>query len=235
MANKKVRVAIADSNVFFRRLLAKYINEQGNFRICIETSDMADLILYLQNFPVEIVVIDFLDHQTSGIDNIKNIITKFSEIKIIVLSSCTNLSLIGNLIDLGIFAFVSKFDEPNSLIKSFESAMENKLYRNYFFTEALFFKNEKRNSLLKRFTKIDLDERERRIIQLLWAEKTNQEIAKEIYLSIRSVEKMRQKLKQKIGFKSIAGLFQYALDEGIIISNLSTTMNFREQISQEHE
>ena len=152
----------------------------------------------------------------NSIDAIKTINDDYPKIKIIVLSICTDLNIISNLLDIGIHAYLSKNEEPHKLVEAISSASQNRLYRNDLYTAALFLNKE--NSIKKSdfAPKTILNEREKQIIQLLWEEKSNKEISQRVFLSVRSVEKIRQDIKEKLEFKSIAGLFRYALEQGII-------------------
>ncbi|MFZ9718332.1 MAG: response regulator transcription factor [Chitinophagaceae bacterium] len=55
------------------------------------------------------------------------------------------------------------------------------------------------------------------MLKLIAADKTTQEISEIMYLSPRTVEKIRQRMKQKTGSKSVAGLVMYALHQNILI------------------
>ncbi|MET0394827.1 MAG: LuxR C-terminal-related transcriptional regulator, partial [Chitinophagaceae bacterium] len=88
------------------------------------------------------------------------------------------------------------------------------IFRNHLFTEALYWNTEQNR--VDPAAKIELDEREKQIIRLLWQEKTNKEIAEEIFLSIRSIEKIRQNLKARLSVRSTVGIFKYAIRTGII-------------------
>jgi DNA-binding CsgD family transcriptional regulator len=61
-----------------------------------------------------------------------------------------------------------------------------------------------------------LNDRERRLIQLIWEEKSNKQIADELFLGVRSVEKIRQDIKGKVGVKSTVGLLKYAINQRIV-------------------
>ena len=57
---------------------------------------------------------------------------------------------------------------------------------------------------------IKLSEKELRILKLIADDKTTEEISKEVFLSPRTIETIRQNMKQKVGAKTIAGLVMYA-------------------------
>ncbi|MFT3701299.1 MAG: helix-turn-helix transcriptional regulator [Agriterribacter sp.] len=60
-----------------------------------------------------------------------------------------------------------------------------------------------------------LTDREIKVIQLLWEEKSNEEISSILFLGIRSIEKIRQDIKEKIGVKSMIGIMKYAIVNNI--------------------
>lgn len=65
-----------------------------------------------------------------------------------------------------------------------------------------------------------LDEMEKRILQMIWDEKSNKDIAEALYLTIRSVEKIRREIKKKIGVRSTVGMIRYAIDKRIIVPDI---------------
>jgi DNA-binding NarL/FixJ family response regulator len=216
MAPSIIRLALADDHTLFTRILSNYLSQQKNLKVILETGNASDLLLKLKETPVDVILLDLFMPKMNSIDAIKTINDDYPKIKIIVLSICTDLNIISNLLDIGIHAYLSKNEEPHKLVEAISSASQNRLYRNDLYTAALFLNKE--NSIKKSdfAPKTILNEREKQIIQLLWEEKSNKEISQRVFLSVRSVEKIRQDIKEKLEFKSIAGLFRYALEQGII-------------------
>jgi DNA-binding NarL/FixJ family response regulator len=105
------------------------------------------------------------------------------------------------------------------LIRAILSVAENKIYRSRLFTEVLYWNkqvNIKRDSASGNIT---LSDREKEILQLLWEEKSNKEIASQLFLSIRSIEKIKQDMKEKLEVKSTIGLLKCAINKQIININ----------------
>jgi DNA-binding NarL/FixJ family response regulator len=63
---------------------------------------------------------------------------------------------------------------------------------------------------------VEFSEREHEVRKLICEEKTAAEIAKEIFLSPRSVEGIRQRLIEKVGVRNTAGLVMFAIKNGIV-------------------
>ncbi|HWV68012.1 response regulator transcription factor, partial [Chitinophaga sp.] len=141
---------------------------------------------------------------------------EYPGIKILILSMCTDVEIISDLLNLGIYGYVSKTDSPEELQKAVVSVCTGKIYRNRFFTELLYWGVQKNVAQLAYDKSMKLTDREVKILQLLWNEKSNREIADLVHLSIRSVEKIRQIIKDKIGAKSTVGLLRYAVENNII-------------------
>jgi DNA-binding NarL/FixJ family response regulator len=205
-----IKVGIADDYTLFRKTLADYISQQPDISVTLQATNAQELFTQLKTTAVDLLVMDLFLRESNVLDTLQFIRTNFADIKIIILSDCTDLELISTLLDVGIHAYISKADEPDNLMHAIRAVHENKIYRNKFFTEALYWnKQHTVTDTTKR--KVMLDDREKKVIQLMWEEKSNKEIADTIFLSVRSVEKIRQDMKEKIGAKTVAGIFKYAL------------------------
>ena len=211
-----IKVGIADDYTLFRKTLADYISQQPGITVTLQATSAQELCNQLKTTAVDLIVMDLFLPESNVIDTLQFIRTNFAEIKIIILSDCTDLDLISTLLDVGIHAYISKSDEPENLMHAIQAVHENKIYRNKFFTEALYWNKQNTVTTDTSKRKVTLDERERRVIQLMWEEKSNKEIADAIFLSVRSVEKIRQDMKEKIGAKTVAGIFKYALKYKLI-------------------
>lgn len=208
-------MAIVDDHILFRRTLVHYLSEQKNLRISVQASETLELLHKLKANPVEILLMDISLPPLDGVDALQIIRYEYPDMKILVLSMCNDLDLISNLLDLGIHGFISKGDEPEDLVNAITAISENKIYHTRLFTEAL-FRSKQQHNRNDNHKQVTLNEREKKILQLLWEEKSNKDIADELFLSIRSVEKIRQDMKDKIGVKSTIGLIKFALQKQIL-------------------
>lgn len=216
MTRESLKIAMVDDHVLFRETLKCFLLQQIDLRVTIERSNAADLIADLQKNSVDILLMDLFLPDLNGYEALKIVKTQYPDIKTIVLSMNTDLVLINSLLDIGIQGYVSKTDDPQSLLQAINAASENKLHRTKLITEALYHNRLVNSRRLNGMSRVVFDEREVRVLQLLWREKSNKEIAGEIFLSVRSVEKLRQDMKEKVGAKSTIGLLKYALCHNVI-------------------
>lgn len=205
-----------DDHSLFSKCLKEYLMKQGNIDVDIEARDPANLPNKSKLASIDIVLLDLYMPKLNGDEVMKMIKRDHPHIKIIILSMCTDLQIISNLIDSGIHSYVSKADDPEDLIKAINSVYQNKIYRNKLFTDALYWNNYKHSKVNADKPVIEFSDREKKILQLLWEEKSNKEISNELFLGVRSIEKIRQDMKERLGVKTTIGLLKYALNNKII-------------------
>lgn len=209
----KIRVALLDDHTLFRKTIRDYLGSRDDIEVRIEASSLQRLLTELEYKPIDIIVMDFFMPDVNGLDALQVLRKTHTNIKIIFLSMCQDVSVVRRLLEGGIYAYLSKADEPEDLVTAIQSASRNKAYRNRLFTEALYWNSE---CSLVGHGNTNFDDREKRVLQLMWQEKNNQEIADELFLSIRTVEKIRQNMKSKLGVKSTIGLLRYAVENMLV-------------------
>jgi DNA-binding NarL/FixJ family response regulator len=216
MLSKRINLAIVHDHVLFRKALRNYLSEQKDLHVSIHASDMVELLNKLKDVSVDVLLIDIMLPDVNCKEVLNTIMHEYPEIKVLVLSMSTDMDVISDLLDFGIYGYLSKADEPEDLLQAIAAASENRIYRNRQFTEALYWKKQNNNRSYAGKAIVSLDDREKKILKLIWEEKSNKEIAGELFLGIRSIEKIRQDIKEKIGAKSIVGILKYAINEHLI-------------------
>jgi DNA-binding NarL/FixJ family response regulator len=221
MILKSINVGIVDSHALFRKSLKSFLSEQKNINVTLQAPNVFELLARLKNTSVDVLLLDLFIPEINSTQLVSIIHNEYPQIKILVLSVCIDINIISELLDLGIQGYISKADEPEELIQAIYAIAENKIYRNSLFTEALYWnkQNNNNNKTLKNGAPAALSDREIKLLQLIWEEKSTREIANELYLAKRTIEKIRQDLKERLGVKSTIGLLKYALNEKVISTN----------------
>jgi DNA-binding NarL/FixJ family response regulator len=213
---------MVDDHLLFRKTLRSFLLEQKDLIVVVQSSNLFDLRKELKTNSVDLLIMDLFMPSPSGREAIVSLREEYPAVKILVLSMYTDMEMISELQDCGIHGFISKSDEPEELLQAIRAIADNRLYRNKLFTEALYCK-QNTVSELRSGSQPVLNEREKKILQLIWEEKSNKEIADELFLGVRSVEKIRQDMKEKIGVKSTVGLLKYAIRKKIIETQLQSS------------
>jgi DNA-binding NarL/FixJ family response regulator len=216
MLSRPIDLAIVDDHVLFRRTLKSFLSEQENLHVNIQASDVFDLLNKLKNSSTDILLMDLFLPEINGSEALKAIRNEHPTLKIIVLSISMDMDLISDLLDVGIHGYITKTDEPEELLLAIRAVADNRIYRNRLFTEALYWNRQNNIKGYMERSDVSLNEREKKMLQLIWEEKSNKEIADELFLGVRSVEKIRQDMKEKIGVRSTVGLLKFAIVKRII-------------------
>jgi DNA-binding NarL/FixJ family response regulator len=218
MVSKLVNLAIVDNHTILRRTLKSYLSEQGNINVVIQSPDIPDLLRKLKDTYVHMLLMDLFLPEINGFDAIKIIQHQYPDIKILVITMCNDLHILSELFDCGIYGILSKADEPEEVINAISSVADHRIYCSKLLTEVMYW-GRQNNMRKPGELHVRLNEREKEVLQLLWEEKSNKEIANHLFLGIRSVEKIRQDMKEKLNVKSTIGLLKYGIKEKIIQVN----------------
>ncbi|PWU02594.1 MAG: DNA-binding response regulator [Bacteroidetes bacterium] len=210
-----VRIALAEDHVLVRKALKHFLSQHPNFEVVLDVEDGTAVLTEIEEkkINVDVLLLDQFTPRTITRDIIKQIRLHFPLIKILIISMYVDYAIISDLLELGILGFVSKAAEPSELYAAILSAATGQLFRNRITTSALYWKQSENNQP----GSIHFTEMQRKILQLLWLEKSTQEIADEICLSVSAIEKIKHQLKEKIGVHSTVGMIRFAIEKGIIV------------------
>jgi len=145
-----------------------------------------------------------------GIEMVQKIRETNTEVKIIALSMMDDSVSIKKMLKAGASAYVLKEGDTNELLKAINLVMAGEKYYSHGVTEVIM---TSLSSSRRDFKKADLTNRELEVLELLFKEKTNAEIAEKLFISMRTVETHKHNIMEKTGSKNLAGLVKFAIRE----------------------
>jgi len=212
----KIKIAIADDYKIYRDGLKVGLSADDNMEIIAEADNGEDLMKVLETNSPDVILMDLKMPIMDGMEATKHVRKKYPDIKVLVVSMYEDDKFIIHLMENGANGYLLKNAEPDEIKKAIYAVHENGYYFNDVVNKALLKKLVLKNNLKPSFNQnIDLTEREQEVLKMICEEKTAAEIAKEIFLSPRSVEGIRQRLIEKIGVRNTAGLVMFAVKNGI--------------------
>ncbi len=208
----KLKIYLADDHNLFREGLAFLLLKMPEVEKVFEAENGQVLLDDIdKNFP-DIILMDIEMPQMGGIEATRKILAKYPDIKIIALSMYANENYYYEMIDAGAKGFLLKnstFDDVKRAIKEVNEG------NNYFSPEIL-------EAIIKNLNKKrqkpgnDLTEREVEVLYHICKGLSNQEIADQLFLSKRTIDKHRENLLLKTQSKNTAGLVMYAIKNNIV-------------------
>lgn len=212
-----IKIAIADDYKIFRDGLKVGLSADENLTVMMEADNGEDLLKAMETNTPDVILMDLKMPIMDGMEATKAVRKKYPAIKVLVVTMYEDDKFIIHMMENGANGYLLKNAEPDEIIKSIYAVHENGYYFNDLVNKALLKKLVLKNNLKPSFNQnVELTERELEVLKLICEEKTAAEIGKEIFLSPRSVEGIRQRLIEKVGVRNSAGLVMFAVKGGLV-------------------
>jgi len=212
MTAQQIRVAIADDHKIFRDGIKMALKDKEYLRILWEAEDGKDLMHKLQIKQPDILLMDIRMPEMDGINAINIIRKEHEEVKIVVLTMYDDQEMITKMMEMGANAYLTKTTDPEEIYQAIITCMNDDFYFNDLVNKAVLLKLQHKKTIRQFYPNpVKFSEKEVKILKLIAEDKTTEEISKEVFLSPRTIETIRQNMKQKVRAKTIAGLVMYAM------------------------
>jgi DNA-binding NarL/FixJ family response regulator len=212
-------IAIVDDHAMFRKGLSALVNLFPRYEVLFEAANGREMIerLKYQRHP-DIILLDISMPGMDGYETAEWLRTHHPEIHVLALSTMETEIAIIRMIRQGAKGYVLKDAEPEELKLAFDEVFS----RGFFFNDQVtrtVMRNISQlvdeNSSLNTFVK--LTQREMEFIRKACSEKSYQEIAKEMFVSERTVDGYREALFKKLSVSTRVGLVLYAVKNNLVV------------------
>ena len=212
---KKKKILLADDHKIVRDGLKALLEDESDMQVAAEAEDGGAVLQIVKNQPVDIIVMDISMPGMNGIDCTHAVKNYDPAIKVLALTMMEEEQHIRNMIKAGASGYIMKESGQDELVQAVREVLAGNHYFSESVTQAIM------SDLLQEESgdqpgNMPLTSREIEILRLISLEYTNQEIAGELNISIRTVDAHRRNLLQKIGARNTAGLVKYAIDHHLL-------------------
>ena len=221
---RKIRVLLADDHTVVRQGLRALLAAEEDIEIIGEAENGRQALQLVKKLLPDVVVMDIAMPVLNGVEATRQITRYVPSVKVLVLSTYSNDEYVEQLTEAGAAGYLVKQTAANDLLKAIREAFKG----NAFFSPAI----AKRLQDQCRQTYVSgqpvkrrsdyLTTREAEVLQLIAEGRANKQIAAELCISIKTVEKHRQQVMNKLGIHDVAGLTRHAISKGIIESNAAS-------------
>jgi two-component system, NarL family, response regulator NreC len=211
----KIRVVIADDHDLYRRGLVDFLKTEG-IVVLSEAADAMQLLKQVDQFNPDVVITDLI-MPGDGVKAIKEM-RKNGITRTIALSSFESEGLMLEAKEAGALGFIHKSTDNADIIDAIKTVYRYKEYYCKSITIKMALRLAKINSnkptrlILPSFSAEEVD-----IIRMVCEGKLSKDIAKEMYMGKRTVDRMREKIIQKMGVKTPPEMAIYAVKYSIYI------------------
>ncbi len=217
----KIKVLLSDDHTVVRQGLRSLLAAEPDIEVVGEAENGRMAVQMAKTLAPDVVIMDIAMPQLNGLEATRQIIKEGLPCKVLVLSSYSDDEYVHQLTEAGAAGYLIKQTAANDLIKAIREAYRG----NAFFSPSISKRllDYYREAYMKGGKPIkkhgdQLTSRELEVLKLVAEGKVNKQIAADLCISIKTVEKHRQQVMNKLNIHDVAGLTRYAISRGIIES-----------------
>lgn len=207
-----IKVAVADDHKIFRDGIKMALTGKKYLKMLWEAEDGKDLLHKMRLKLPDVLLMDIRMPEMDGVNAIAQLRKEFEDVKVIVLTMYDDQEMITRMMEMGANAYLTKTTDPEEIYNAILTCMNDDFYFNDLVNRAVLMRLQQKKPAKTYFPSAPaFSEKELKILRLIADDKTTEEISKEVFLSPRTVETIRQNMKTKAGARTIAGLVMYAM------------------------
>ncbi len=215
---RKIKLLLADDHAVLRAGLKRLLEAQPDIEVVAEAANGEEAVRKSGEVAPDIVLMDITMPGLSGMEATQEIKERNPEIKVLVLTMHEDEGYLYQMLRAGASGYVPKKAADTELLDAIRATHrgENVIHSSMTKGIVATVRNKEKGVPDKGLDDERLSQREREVLQLLAVGYTSQEIADKLFLSIKSVETYKARIKEKLGLKGRAELVRYAIQVGLL-------------------
>jgi DNA-binding NarL/FixJ family response regulator len=218
---KKITVLLVDDHAVVRDGLRLLIEAEEDMKVIGDAENGREAVVLAKKLEPEVIVMDVAMPVLNGLEATRQILRDRPQSKVLVLSSYRDDDYVQQLIEEGAIGYLVKQTAAPDLIMAIREAMKGNAFFSPVISRRLLDQCREAlgrgGAIPKMTTKLTC--REAEVLQLIAEGYANKQIAGKLTISIKTVEKHRQQLMNKLNIHDVAGLTRHAISKGIIESS----------------
>jgi two-component system, NarL family, response regulator NreC len=211
-----IRTVIVDDHAVVRSGLRLVLESEEDIEVVAEAADARNAVFEARAHHPDVILLDVVMPGQSGIEAIPDLLRESPESKVLVLSMQDDPAYVREAFGAGASGYVLKEAADAEVVAAVREVASGQRYVHPALGARLVAAEAEERV---RAEEDPLSEREHEILRLLALGHTNQEIAGQLYLSVRTVETHRAHIMQKLRIQTRAELVRYALEQGMLDSS----------------
>jgi DNA-binding NarL/FixJ family response regulator len=225
-AAKQITVLLAEDHAIVRQGLCSLLRADGHFLVVGEARTGREAVEMARTLRPDVILMDIAMPVLNGLEATRQILAANPTAKVVVLSAHSDDVYVERMNEAGVVGFLEKQTSAEILTKAIHEVVAG----HTFFSPSIAKRlrddqktSRNRDGLLKAHG-ARLTSRECEVLQLVAEGAANKQVAAELGISIKTVEKHRQHLMDKLKIHDTAGLTRYAIAQGIVESSVQVTI-----------
>jgi len=222
----RITVLLAEDHQIVREGFRSLLEHESDIEVVGEAGTGRQAVQLTRKLRPEVVVMDIAMPLLNGLEATRQIRKDFPDTKVLILSAHSDEAYVDQAADLGAAGFLLKQTSSENLATAIREVQKGNTFFSPAIAKRLNGGDRKSPDRLGKAKKRNnrLSPREAEVLQLIAEGKPNKQVAAELGVSFKTVDKHRQHLMAKLNIHDVAGLTRYAISAGIIQSNVQVTL-----------
>ena len=208
-----IRVLVVDDHAVVRSGLRLLIDAESDMETVGEAGNVRNAIFEARSTNPDLILMDVVMPGESGLEGVPKLLHEHPDVKVLVLSMQDDPRYVREAFAVGASGYVLKEAADTEVVTAIREVAAGGRYVHPELGARLVSADAQAQ---QRAAEDPLSDREREVLRLLARGFTNQEIAKQLFISVRTAETHRAHVMQKLRLGSRAELVSYAIESGLL-------------------
>jgi DNA-binding NarL/FixJ family response regulator len=223
---KRITVLLAEDHTIVREGFRKMLELEDDIEVVGEAQDGRQTVALTKKLRPAVVLMDIAMPRLNGLEATRQVLKALPATKVLILSAHNDDAYVKNATESGAVGFLLKQTSSHVVCDAIREVQKGKTFFGPSISKRL---NRLKLQLPDRAGRLSkkaarLTSREMEVLQLIAEGKANKETAAELGIGMKTVEKHREHLMEKLDIHDTAGLTRYAISAGIIESSVQLTI-----------
>jgi len=210
-----IKILLADDHKMVREGLRSLIEKMEGMEVIAEADNGRMALQLAKQLLPDVAVLDIGMPGLNGVETARRIVSSSPKVRIIALSMHADRRFIVGMLKAGAAGYLLKDCAFEELAQAIHAVAANRTYLSPVLTDSVLKDYLRRVPENAYAADALLSHREREVLQLIAEGKTTKQIARDLDISVKTIETHRQQIMDKVGVRSIAELTKYAIREGL--------------------
>jgi DNA-binding NarL/FixJ family response regulator len=209
---EKKRLLIVDDHPIVRQGITRLINYEDELMVCGEAGNAKEALEAVERENPDMVIVDISLKGRSGLELIKDLRMRYQDLPVLVVSMHDESLYAERVLRAGAKGYIMKQEPPEKVLNAIRQVLSGKIFVSEKMREKMLQRYVLGSSQKNASTVERLSDRELEVFRLIGKGMGTRQIAKELDLSIKTVETYREHIKEKLNLENSSKLLQYAID-----------------------
>lgn len=221
-----IKVLLAEDHLIVREGLRAFLKLETDIQVIGEAENGRQAVSMVAALRPDVVVMDIAMPLLNGLEATRQIFHATPTTKVLILSAHSDDAYVEQVMTMGASGYLIKQTASHVLAEAIREVHKGRTFFSPSISKRRTHHERKAKALgeLPQKHRAHLSAREMEVLQLIAEGKANKETADELNISIKTVEKHRQKVMEKLNIHDTASLTRYAISAGIIESSVHVTI-----------